>query len=198
MKKRAISLTNSEISAVFFAIGTMVFGFAFKSLISLYNKIFPINPGLGLDIMIIMFCLVFAVMFFAIAIVWINYLVSKNNLNLLIDKITNPDYIGWIRFTRSKGLRLHIVEKKALGYTEGTANRVKAGIINNGDYTVTTANGNQAIIKLDMLNHNVNLEQCAGWQLQSRHYGVIGFKAWERAVNKGKTLFGRKKGVNNE
>ena len=82
-----------------------------------------------------------------------------------MDKITNPDYIGWIRATRSRQIRNHIFKKGPLGQTKGRANGVKADVINKGDYTLTLPNGNQAIIKSDLLSTNINLEHCVNWQM---------------------------------
>lgn len=183
---RAISITNSEISTSFWIIGLILFFICFVIILDMWGQV-PL-----LEFVLIMFLLAIALLFFSMAWIWPNYLISKYNLNLLIDKITNPNYIGWIRYTRSKGLRFHIVKKGPLGQTKGMANETKADVINDGEYTVTTQNGNQAIIKSDLLSINADLEKAIGWQLIKKHFGVIGYKAWEKCVDDDKTLFEKK------
>jgi hypothetical protein len=179
-KKRAITMTNSEISAVLWIMGVLFAGFGIRSLVNLHNKLVPVNPGLAFDCILMVFLMLIGIFFFGFALFWINYLITKYDLNLFIDRITNPDFIGWLRFTKSKGFRSPIVRKKPLGYTEGEASGHKAGVVNNGDYTVTLPNGNQAIIKSDLLSININLEKNIGWHFYQKHFGFIGFNAWEQ------------------
>ena len=180
---RAIGVTNAEISTSFWLIGLITFLVCFVVIWDIWKQA-PL-----VEFIIVMFLLIISFVFFTMAWFWMNYVVSKLNLNLLIDRITNPDYIGWIRFTRSKGLRFNIVKTGPLGQTKGIANGAKADVINNGDYTVTLQNGNKAIIKSDLLTTNINLDQCVGWQLIKKHFGVIGYKAWEKCVDDKQTLF---------
>ena len=73
---------------------------------------------------------------------------------------------------------------------KGVANNTKADIINDGSYTVTLQNGNQAVLKNDLLSTNVNLDRVLGWNLISKHFaGLMGFKAWEKCADDGKTVF---------
>ena len=180
---RAIGITNQEISMSFFLIGLICSLISLKFIIDIYTQA-PLT-----EFVLIIFLNVIGLMFFFMSPAWLAYLISKYNLNLFIDRISNPDYIGWLRFTKSKSFRPHIVKKGPLGQTKGMANGVKADAINRGDYTVTLANGNQAIIKSDLLPKNLNLDQCVGWQLVKQHYGLIGFRAWEQAVAHNKTDF---------
>ena len=193
MSKRAISITNQEISIIMWMVGLIMFGVVIKMIYSLYAQVnLPPpygNPGLAAQFSLMMFILVVGIMFSLIAVVMPNYLISKYDLDLFVNRISNPDWIGWLRFTKSKGFRPHIVKKGPLGVTHGMANSVKADCVNNGDYIVTLPNGNQAIIKSDLLNHNVNLEQNIGWELVKKHFGCIGFKAWERAANDDELMF---------
>lgn len=181
---RAISITNSEISTCFFMVGLVMILVCFKLVWNLFEQ----APHI-VSFAIIMFLLLVSLLFFAMSMIWPNYLISKYHLNIFIDRITNPDYIGWLRFTRSKSFRSHIVKKGPLGQTMGVANGVKADVINQGDYTVTLMNGNQCIIKHDMLSHNVNLEQNENWELIKKHHGTVGFDAWEKAVDENEMLF---------
>lgn len=169
----------------FLIIGFILFFISFKIILDMWVQV-PL-----VEFVLILFLLIIALVFFFMATIWPNYIITKYNLNLLVDRITNPNYIGWIRFTRSKGLRFAIVAKGPLGQTKGRANDAKADVINNGEYTVTLQNGNSAIIKSDLLSTNVNLERCVGWQLIKKHFGVFGFKAWEKAVDDEQTLFKR-------
>lgn len=190
MSKRAISITNSEISSVFFIIGLMFTVVVCKMIYSLYVQIdIYANPGLAGQFMFMIILLITGIIFYAISMGLPNYLISKYDLNIWVDKITNPDFIGWIRFTKSKMIRNHIVKKGPLGQQKGVAHGVKADIINNGDYTITLPNGNQAVIKCDLLSHNANLERAMGWELMKKHFGIIGFKAWEKACETDNLLF---------
>lgn len=182
-KKRAMGITNQEISISFWVIGFVCQLFTIKLIWGLYTQ-----APLG-DFILMLFLLSIASFFFFLAPMWMNYLISKFELDLFINKITNPDFIGWIRFTKSKMCRLQIVKKGPLGQTMGLANDAKADIINQGDYTITTPSGNQALIMMDMLSHNVNLEKNVGWNLINKHFGTLGFKACEKAMVDGKTIY---------
>jgi len=183
MGGRAITMTNSEVSGTFWLIGFILFFIVFVIVWDMWTQV------LIMELMLVIFLLAVALIFFTIAWVWMNYLISKYDLNLLVDRITNPDYIGWIRFTRSKGLRFPIVKQGPLGQTKGMAYGAKADVINDGDYTVTLQNGNKAIIKSDLLSTNINLDEAIGWQLIKKHFGCFGFKAWEKCVDDKQTLF---------
>lgn len=183
-KGRAIGVTNSEISIVLWIVSFAIQLIAIKYVWSLLLE----YPGI-IDFFILIFLLPFSLFMSFMAVFWTNYLISKYDLFLFTDKITNPDFIGWLRFTRSKGCRPAIVRKGPLGEVKGVANGVKASAINKGDYTVTLPNGNQCIIVHDMCHTNMNLEQNEGWEMIQRHHGLIGFSAWERAVDEGETLF---------
>jgi hypothetical protein len=118
-----------------------------------------------------------------------NYKISKEGIQIFVDKITNPDWIGWLRFTRTKGLRTPIVKCGPLGQTKGMAYDEKADVINNGDYTITLQNGNKVIIKNDLLSSNINLDEVMGLNLIQKHHGMIGFDAYEYAADNNKLLF---------
>ncbi len=181
---RAIGVTNSEISIILFILGFIMQLVAIKyiwSLLVTYHGV--------IEFVLLIFLLPLACFFFFLSPFWINYMISKNDAFLWVDKITNPDFIGWIRCTRSKGIRTPIVRKGPLGQTKGVANGVKANVMNLGDYTVTLPNGNQAIFVHDMLHSNINLEENEAWDLIQKHHKLIGFNAWERAVDAGETLF---------
>jgi len=187
-KKRAMGITNQEVSISFWVVG-------FVCQLIVIVKIWGLFGQTGyIDFILMLFLLGVSSFFFLLSPTWINFLISKYELDLFINRITNPDFIGWIRFTKSKMCRIHIVKKGPLGQTMGLANDAKADIINQGDYTVTTPNGNQALVMMDMLSHNINLEKNVGWELINKHFGTLGFKACEKAMVDGKTLYPVKKG----
>ena len=68
-------------------------------------------------------------------------------------------------------------------------NGENADVINDGSSTITTANGNRALIVNDMLSSNINLDNAVEWNLINKHFGVIGFKAYERAANDNQLMF---------
>lgn len=191
MSKRAFGITTSEISTVIWIISFMM------SLISIKVTMDILGPAMGnpniRGAAMIIVLLFFMNMLFSFAAMGLpNYLISKYNLNILIDRIRNPDFIGWIRFTRNKKLCFQIIKNGPLGQSKGIADDEKADIINDGNYTATTPSGNQIIIKSDLLPHNINLEQAIGWNLINKHFHLIGFKAWEKAQDDGKLVHKRK------
>jgi len=183
-KGRAIGITNCEISMILWIISFIIQMIAIKYVWSLLIE----YPGI-LEFFILIFLLPMGLFMSFMSVFWINYIISKNDAFLWIDKITNPNFIGWIRVTRSKGVRTPIVRKGPLGQTKGVANGVKANSMNQGDFTLTLPNGNQAIIVHDMMHSNINLEENEGWDMIQKHHKLIGFNAWERAVDEGETIF---------
>ena len=194
MGKRAINMTISEMSILFWLVGVIPIGICFKYLLGFQAQVSVGNPGLAMQFNLMIFLLIFSIIFFMIGTVLPNYMISKYNLNLFVDRISNPDFIGWLRFTRSKSFRPHIVNLGPEGQTKGFANGHKADAINIGDYTVTLPNGNKCIIVSDLLSTNVNLEQAKGWQLIKKHWGVFGYKAWEKCADDGQLFFDKVEG----
>jgi len=188
--KRAYGVTTSEISAVFYFLSVLVGFMVIWNLGGMRVQVAGSNPQLAMQFQFMMTLLFVSGFFSLISMFLPNYQITKNNLNLLIDRITNPDYIGWIRYTRDRGLCLHTVKKDTMGRTKGLVNEKKATVINNGDSTINLMNGNKAIVVNDFLSQNDNLEENLGWNLISKCYGgLIGFKAYEKAVDSGNTLF---------
>lgn len=189
MSKRAYSITNGEVSAIFWGIGLIMSVVVIFHLMAMNNQVSSTNPGLAITFIFLISLLAIGKFFDFLSMAVPNYQISKHNLNLFVDKITNPDYIGWIRFTRNKKIRIHTVKTGPLGQTKGIANNEKADAINDGSYTVTLPNGNQAIIVNDFLSTNINLENAVGWNLIHKHFKIIGFKAWEKCAEDKKLLF---------
>jgi len=191
MSKRAFGITNSEISAVIWIIGFLMSCISLKVTYDVFRPALG-DPGIGNAFMIILMMSFMSIIFSFSAMALPNFLISKYNLNILIDRIRNPDFIGWIRFTRNKRLCFQVVKNGPLGQTKGLANDEKADIINDGSYTVITPAGNQAVIKSDLLSNNINLERAVGWNLIHKHFGLLGFRAWEKAQDDGKLVYKRR------
>ena len=188
MGKRAFGVTNSEISVIIWIIGFLMSCLIVKII---FDILYPVlgDPGIGAGFgLILMLFMMNTIMSFA-SMALPNYMISKHNLNILIDRIKNPDFMGWIRYTRNKRLCFQVVKNGPLGQTKGIADGEKANIINDGSYTVITPCGNQAIIVNDLLSHNINLERAVGWNLINQHYGLVGFRAWEKAQDDGKLAY---------
>ena len=189
MLKRAYTVTVSEMSTVFLFIGLLVCTLGIVNLFGYTSMIEPVNPGLAGGIRFAIVLVVISLFFFLISMVMPNYAITKNNLNILIDRLTSPDHIGWIRFTRDGGIRFHTAEIGSHGQCKSMANGKKADVINNGDYTVTAENGNKLICVNDFLSHNMNMDQATGWTLVKKHFGIIGYDVYGKALDLGKTLF---------
>ena len=190
MKKRAITITTPEVSTIFFGIATLLMFFGISQLLNM-NTWASINGMDNLSATIITTILIIFIMFFffLIAVSFPVYQIVKNNLFIFMDRISNPDFVGWFGFNRNKKFYPQIVNIGSFGNTEGVMNDENADVINDGEYTTTTTNGNQAIIVNDMLTTNINLNNAVGWNLIKKHFGVVGFKAYELAMNTGETMF---------
>ncbi|MBE3095361.1 MAG: hypothetical protein IMZ52_10055 [Actinobacteria bacterium] len=188
MSKRAIRISNSEISAVIWLMSLL---FTVIALVCLYNMVKPAlkDPGIMSLFMLITMMLLMSIIFSLASMAMPNYQISKHNLNLLIDRITNPDFMGWIRFTRNKKILFQIVKNGPLGQTKGLAHGEKADVNNDGSYTVITPSGNQAIIVNDLSSHNINMDRAMGWNLIHKHFGIVGFRAWEKAAEDKKLIY---------
>ena len=106
-----------------------------------------------------------------------------------MDRITNPDFMGWFGFNRNKRWHPQIVSLGSFGLTKGEMNEEKADVINDGMYTAILPNGNQVLIVNDLLSTNLSLNNALGWNLIHKHFGVIGYKAYELAVKENQVLF---------
>ena len=184
--KRAYGVTNSEVSVVFFGIGMLVVGFAIYYCLHLRHLIsmVPNTEGLTNTLTLVVSLLFIGIIFKLIAVVIPNYMISKWDLNPLVDKQTNKNFINWLRFTRNRTFRIHTVKMGTHGQTKGVVGGKKADVIDMGDYTLNAENGNKFLCVYDFLSQNENLEECVGWNLINKHYaGLIGFKAYEKAVD---------------
>lgn len=186
-KRRAIGITTSEISVLIWIFGFVVSIIGLKIIIDLLAPVEGLQGTLSVFVMLSMLGLIMSF----VSMAYPNFQISKHNLNLFIDRITNPDFIGWIRFNRNKKVSFQIVKSGPLGQTKGMASDHKADVMNTSDYTVTTTNGNQAILVSDLLSSNINLDNALGWNLINKHFGFVGFRAWERAVKDNELVFNK-------
>lgn len=171
-KNNPYSITTQEMSTVFFLMGFLMFAIVFLAF------------GLPMFILLLLFV---ALIFFFISMVTPNYAISKYNLNMFIDKITNPDFENWLRVTKNRTFAPQTVKKGVLGQSKGLVHGAKADIINRGDFTITLQNGNHALITYDSLSHNINLNHALGWKLIKRKFGFLGSSAFIKAYDENKT-----------
>lgn len=165
---RPFTITTQEMSAVTWIIGFSIF---FVTIMNI--------RGFPVEIIIIYLISAFVM---GAAMFQPNWMITKYNLNMIIDKMTNPNYEGWIRVTTNKKVYFKIVEAGPLGQTKGIMSGDPADVINKGDYTVAFQNGNHAILVNDSMSVNANLEEELGWKLMHKKYGVFGYEAYRRAA----------------
>lgn len=197
--KRAFSITTGEVSAMFWIIGFVMIMVGLRYLFEMQSAFRELgNESLVGTTGLVIFLIFFFVFFSLLSMAFPNYQITKNDLNIFIDRITNPDFIGWGRITRNKRLRVHTVDMGPSGQTKGIVNGEKADVFNFGDYTVTTKNGNQIIFVNDWLNTNINFDDVRDMNLIKRHFGIVGFNAWKYAANKKQLLTGLEEIVDEE
>jgi len=172
-KNNPYSITTQEMSTIFFLMGFMIYMIVFLFM------------GLPLFILLLM---IVSLIFFMISFFTPNYQISKYNLNMFIDKITNPDFENWLRVTKNRTFAPQTVKKGMLGQSKGLVHGAKADIINRGDFTITLQNGNHALVTYDTLSHNVNLNHTLGWKLIRRKFCLLGSSAFIRCYEDGKTV----------
>jgi len=127
--------------------------------------ILPLILVFTFNINVIVKILVIASIFLTLmAICWVNYLISYNHLGPLINRINRENDIVWVRVTKGKILTFQVAKKGVYGQTKGVMHGKKADVINKGDYTVQTINGNPAIFINDSSSHNLNLDQALAWK----------------------------------
>lgn len=169
---RPFSITTQEISTI-----TFVIGFVFFAVPILNDPYFP-------QFYLILY--VISVFVMAAGLTIPNYMITKYNLNMEIDRMTNPNYENWIRVTKNHKIFRRIVETGPLGQSKGLVAGYNADIINRGNYTVTLQNGNHAIICPDVMSTNADLEEEMGWKLIKRKFMVFGYDAYRRAIQEEK------------
>jgi len=115
------------------------------------------------DLIVKMFAII-SIIFTLFAIIWINYLISYNHLQPLINRINRENQEVWVRITKNKLLTFQVVKRGVYGQTKGIVHRMKSDVIDRGDFPIQTINGNNAIIVYDKMSHNINLDHAVGWK----------------------------------
>lgn len=106
------------------------------------------------------------------SLIWINYLISYNRLQPLINRIRPENEIVWVRITKDKLLTFHVAKKGVYGQTKGVMHRKKADVIDKGDYPISLINGNRAIFVSDRSSHNINVDNAVAWKQLFKKYKV--------------------------
>jgi hypothetical protein len=186
VSKRPFKFTTQEIATVFWCIGLLIFIVIFETsheIITIEDKTFS---AFIIGDQMILFIGV-GIFFTALAYTLPCYAISKWNLNVYIDKM-EQGWTAWLRFTKSRIFAPQVVRTGPLGQQKGLVEGYKADIINRGDFPVTLQNGNHAVIKYDLMSHNVNLNEAVGWTLTVHKWGWLGSAAYKRCLNDGQTL----------
>lgn len=123
------------------------------------------------------------IVFTLMGIIWINYLVSANRLQPLINRIKPETHDVWVRFTKNNLLTFQVVKKGVYGQTKGIMQGKKADVVDRGDFPIRLINGNTGIIINDMMSHNVNLDHAVAWKKIYKNEKVSSSReAYEKAV----------------
>ena len=185
--KRPFKFTTQEFATVFWCMGIFIIMISlFVSYDPAYH-IFIIQESMLLFIGVGLF-------FTALGYMYPCYQISKWDCNIFIDKM-EPGWDGWLRFTKKRKFAPQIIKSGPLGQEKGLVSGHKADIINRGDFPVTLLNGNHAVIKYDLMSHNVNLNEAVGWELTTHKYGLLGSAAYRRCMSDDKIQKKEKKGL---
>ena len=165
---------QQSVTAFLYAVGLIPLMIAFAGPTHIFVKI-------------MIFC---SILITIMALGWILYLISHNRLSPFINRISPEDEVVWLRITKNNMFAPQVVKKGVYGQTKGVIHGKKADVIDKGDYTVNLINGNKAIIVMDMLSHNVNLEHAAAWKKIFDKNNVGSAKeAYEKTKTKKKLRF---------
>jgi hypothetical protein len=187
MGKRPFKFTTQEFATIFFMVGFFFILVVFRSSYQIATDnqgnsrmLFVFEPGMLLFIGMGIFLM-------AIGYILPCYQISRYNLNIFMDKL-EQGFEGWLRFTKNRKFAPQIIKTGPLGQEKGVVSGYKADIINRGDFPVTLLNGNHAVIKYDLMSHNVNLNEVIGWALIVRKYGYLGSTAYKYALETNNTI----------
>lgn len=172
MGKRPFRFTTQEIAIFMWCIGLFII------MITFFMSAIP--GGFAIPDYMLLFIIVgFIFLFIGSALP--NYQISKWDLNPLIDKL-EPGFEVWLRFTKNRKFAPQIIKTGPLGQEKGLVSGHKADIINRGDFPITLRNGNHAVIKYDLMSHNINLNEAVGWEIINRKWGFLGSNAYRRCL----------------
>jgi hypothetical protein len=180
VSKRPFKFTTQEIATVFWCIGFFVV------MIFFYVSYDPQYNVFIVEMQMLLF-LGIGVFFMFLGYVFPCYQISKWDCNIFMDKL-EQGWKCWLRVTKSRQFAPQPVRTGPLGQMKGLVSGHKADIINRGDFPVTLRNGNQAVVKYDLMSHNVNLNEAVGWKLIARKWGFLGSNAFKRCIGDGKTV----------
>jgi hypothetical protein len=147
--------------------------------------IYPMPIIIQLFIIIGIFLTIFSL-------IWINYIISYNQLGPLINRIRPDKGIVWVHITKDKLLTFKVAKKGVYGQTQGIMGTKKADVINKGDFPISLICGTKAILTWEKMSHNINPAHAVAWKRLFKKYDVI---SGEDAYRKAKKVirFGRKK-----
>ena len=178
--KRPFKFTTQEYSVILWCIGFLIL------LVFMYASYAPQFHAFIIGESMMLFLGV-AIFFFFLAMALSNYMISKYNLNIFMDRM-EMGWEGWLRVTKNRKFAPQIVQTGPLGQEKGLVSGHKADIINRGDFPITLQVGNHAVVKYDLMSHNNNLNEAVGWKLVVHKYGFLGSAAYKRCLEEGKTI----------
>ena len=161
-----------------------MFGHQEVSILCYLIGIFPLiiilsAPGSEFIKILVIFSLIFTLF----GIVWINYLISYNDLGPAINRINPSKEIVWGDISKSNLFSFTIAKKGPYGQTKGLRHGQKADVIDKGDFPLRLKNGNPMILTHEMMSHNVNPKEAIGWkQLFKKHKVSTGEEAYKKAM----------------
>lgn len=158
-------LGNQSVSIMVYMIG-----------LSMFLLVFFISTSFFIQILMI-----FGIIFTLFALLWINYIISYNHLQVFINRI-KPNQQVWLRFTSDGMFIPQLVKKGPYGQTKGVMYKQKADVIDKGDFPIRLINGNSGLIVYDRISHNINLKHAASWKKLFKEYEVSsGIDAYKKA-----------------
>jgi len=137
---------------------------------------------------IIIILVLVGILFGLLAICWMPYMVSKNQLRPAIDRC-KPDETTWCRVTKDHIIVPQFVNKGPYGQTKGLTYKEKADVIDDGSFPVRWLNGNPCIIMYDLMNTNVDLNKSVARKKMKIKFGIRnGVEAYNRAKKENKVI----------
>jgi len=132
-------------------------------LMYVFGFFFFVLALLGIPSMLIQMLIIVGIILTLFGIVWINYLVSFNQLGPLINRIRPDKGMVWVHFTKDKLLTFKIAKRGVYGQTKGMMGTKKADVINKGDFPIQLISGSRGIITYERMSHNINLDHAVAW-----------------------------------
>lgn len=186
VSKRPFKITTQEIATLFWCVGLfiiiitlyMTYGMIYTQTSAYTGFIIPFDMILFLGM---------GVFFMFLGYAFPCYQISKWDCNPFMDKL-EPGWDVWLRCAKNRRFAPQCVKTGPLGQEKGLVSGYKADIINRGDFSITLRNGNHAVLKYDLMSHNISLNEAVGWQLTTRKYGLLGTNAYKKCLSDEKTV----------